>query len=357
MRRSDPPARILELLALLLGVLAAGSPAPALADVVYQHDFETPAGAEWSHSAREVTPSGRGLLGQFGNDTVTLRLQDLPAHSTVSVSFDLFVLRSWDGSGENGWGPDVWSASVEGGPTLLQSTFSYPGCIINRQAFPAPYGRGLFLGGTGACEMNSLGYTFRFPTLTAPLDAVYLYAGRQNRTRPLAGATWGLSICPYPPPKAEIAGGGTIAESSRLPLRACRKSRPETGNASATPAFRHLEKPEIGRQNRKRRRGWTIHPSSFGGPSSFAVIDTNPGEAYNGPGSSGGASDRALPHGAPIRRRQLSFRIPAADSGPARPGSFLLSTRRNAAEPLRHWSFDIGHLTLERSDRTEWQVN
>src|SRR5687767_3333156 len=105
MRRFHAFAGYLALIPLLLAGSLAG------ADVVYQHDFETAPGAEWSHTTREVTPSGRGFLGQFGNDTVTLRLQELPAHGTVSVSFDLFLLRSWDGSGENGWGPDVWSAS------------------------------------------------------------------------------------------------------------------------------------------------------------------------------------------------------------------------------------------------------
>ena len=88
------------------------------------------------------SPNGKQrFLGEFGgptvvtappydprhfvrvNEAVDLTLQGLKAHSTATVSFDLYVLKSWDGNNPN-YGPDRWSLSVEGGATLLDTTFS-----------------------------------------------------------------------------------------------------------------------------------------------------------------------------------------------------------------------------------------
>jgi hypothetical protein len=151
-------------------------PSPARGDMPYRQDFEGEVGSEWSVGRTEMTPAGgRHFLGQFGNDAVRLALQELPEHATVTLSFDLYVIRTWDGSGENGWGPDVWRVGVDGGPTLMETSFSYPGCWINRQAYPGTYGINYYTGGTGAAEMDTLGYTWRFPDGEYPLDAVYRF--------------------------------------------------------------------------------------------------------------------------------------------------------------------------------------
>jgi hypothetical protein len=74
---------------------------------LYSSDFEDTNDllSEWSNSSTDITP-GTGphptdrFLGQFINDTVTLTLNDLPAHNNIAVSFDLYVIRTWD-SGDN----------------------------------------------------------------------------------------------------------------------------------------------------------------------------------------------------------------------------------------------------------------
>ena len=158
----------------LLGVWLAAA-LPSAAQAVYTQDFEGEVGAEWSYRVTERTPVGeRGFLGQFGNDAVKLTLNDLPPHGVITVSFDLFIIRTWDGSGENGWGTDVWTLGVENGPVLLDTTFSYPGCPFPRQDFPGRYGSAHYTGGTGAAEMNTLGYTWTFSDgVPRPLDSVY----------------------------------------------------------------------------------------------------------------------------------------------------------------------------------------
>jgi hypothetical protein len=144
------------------------TPTPTPTPFVYRADFEgtAVAGAEWSARTTDLTPEGgRRFLGRFaGNEAVTLSLGGLPAHRSVTVSFDLYVIQSWDGDGSLGSGPDIWGVGVVGGSTLLQTTFSnYNGTngIFIPQHYPDAFpGTGvLHPGRTGAAENNTLGYT------------------------------------------------------------------------------------------------------------------------------------------------------------------------------------------------------
>jgi hypothetical protein len=74
----------------------------------------------------------------------------------VTVSFDLLILRSWDGSSPQ-YGPDRWRVSVRGGPTLLDSTFSNnpkTGSDKSFQDYPVAGS----LPQTGASATKRLGY-------------------------------------------------------------------------------------------------------------------------------------------------------------------------------------------------------
>ncbi|WP_433933317.1 VWD domain-containing protein [Sorangium cellulosum] len=121
---------------------------------LYRSDFEGPVGPEWSSSTTSVTPiGGRRFLGEFNNETVTLRLAGLAPHARVKVSFDLYVIRSWDG--EDG---DVFSLGASGSPRTLQMTFT--NTTWAPQSFPDLRGAGSHPPRTGAAESNSLGYDF-----------------------------------------------------------------------------------------------------------------------------------------------------------------------------------------------------
>jgi len=134
--------------------------------VVYFDDFEGDIGPEWSSRKIDVTPKGkRRYLGQFANETVTLHLEDLLPHNELTISFDLFVIRSWDGN-HPVHGRDVWNLTARGVGTLLHTTFS--NWSKAGQSYPKAYGQGDFPMKTGAAEKGTLGYAFR--TLT---DSVY----------------------------------------------------------------------------------------------------------------------------------------------------------------------------------------
>ncbi len=165
------------------------------AATVYFNDFQSTVGSEWSSANIASAPNPdyadtRLFLGEFGNDTVSLSLSGLAAHTSTTVSFSLYVIRSWDGNSTtvvNGdpLGPDRWRLNVAGGPTLLDTTFSN-GNPAGQAYAPNPFSTGctgyqltlpsgVYNPMTGASECYSLGYTFNDPIngTNESMDSVY----------------------------------------------------------------------------------------------------------------------------------------------------------------------------------------
>jgi len=66
-----------------------------------------------------------------------LELTGLPEHTTVDISFLLAIIDSWDGNGENTFGPDFFNVRVDG-VTVFSHTFSNKG--DSTQSYSAPPG-------------------------------------------------------------------------------------------------------------------------------------------------------------------------------------------------------------------------
>ncbi|WP_437318419.1 SBBP repeat-containing protein [Sorangium sp. So ce385] len=116
---------------------------------VYFNDFTGSIGPEWASIVTSVTPLGdRTFLGQFGNETVHLTLDELAPHTELTVSFDLYLINAWDGDGP--LGPSVWTASADG-VELFSETFSN---TLSSQSYPLDGS----LAGSGALEVNTLAY-------------------------------------------------------------------------------------------------------------------------------------------------------------------------------------------------------
>ena len=143
----------------------------------YFNDFETGSvGSEWSRNTLDVTPRAyRRFLGQFtGNDVVTLTLTNLPNHTNLTLSFDFYMIRSWDGNSPSAFseGPDIFDVTVVGQTNLLHTTFASDPSLLSistNQAYPSSYPLGSFVAGTGASEIQTLGYFYQ----GNPADAVY----------------------------------------------------------------------------------------------------------------------------------------------------------------------------------------
>jgi cysteine-rich repeat protein len=191
----------------------------AAAKVVYTNDFEGTVGSEWSLRSTDTTPVGaRKFLGQFGDQTVTLSLSGLPAHRSVTISFELFAILSWDGNYGAG---DIFDLSVGGGGSLLHTTFSNGHWDTDEfgQAYPDAYPGGQHPYGTGASELNSLGYLWG----PVPMDSVYSLSFTFAHTEaslslsfsganlsPLTDESWGIDNV-----VVEICGDGVVDEGEQ----------------------------------------------------------------------------------------------------------------------------------------------
>jgi hypothetical protein len=130
----------------------------------------------WSHTKTEVTPTGSTrFMGLFFNEKVKLTLDKLPTHKTVVVTFDLYVVRTWDGDGA-GAGPDVWGLDLDDGASLIKTTFSNLdagtqtfACKAGEDASSGCFSKAGTVPAFGAAATNSLGYDGPFKTK----DCVY----------------------------------------------------------------------------------------------------------------------------------------------------------------------------------------
>ena len=199
-----------------LALLAYIFTVPVLAGDVYLNDFNGPIGSkypEWTSSAisyaSTANPPGKGelqapvvtnvespnhtqrFLGEFGGppigvsadpgynhtrveQTVSFALHDLPAHTSLKVSFDLYILKSWDGN-SRAYGRDRFILRVAGGPTLLDTTFSNNPKVRTEgsyQDYPHPNS----MPRSGAASTNTLGYNAFFADSMYHLDFTFAHS-------------------------------------------------------------------------------------------------------------------------------------------------------------------------------------
>ena len=147
---------------LLLTALAASHPlaAASASTVVYESDFSGNPDPSWGAKALLLTtsPSGERFLGRFGNTDATLAVAAPLPHSSLTLSFDLYIIETWDGQG----GPyqshaDEWTLTGPSGATMVHTSFS--NCDRESQDYPAPAGYGYsYSATTGAAAVDTLGY-------------------------------------------------------------------------------------------------------------------------------------------------------------------------------------------------------
>jgi hypothetical protein len=162
----DPEAKSKAKAGATVMVLVAAQKADE-SKVVYEenfNDFDKDLKTAWSNTKAEVTPNGKTrFLGQFFNESVKLTLDKLPVHKTVTVTFDLYVTRTWDGNIDF-YGPDVWGLNMEDSLPLIKTTFSNQNggqqnfaCKIGEDASTGCYSKGA-TSAFGAAAINSLGF-------------------------------------------------------------------------------------------------------------------------------------------------------------------------------------------------------
>ncbi len=130
---------------------------------IYNADLSGKMPAEFHGGMMRKTKQGnRRYIAQTGTGGTAFTLTDMPPHAFVHVTFDLALLNSWNGCNAD-WGPDIWTASIVGGPELLRTTFSNCGMFSdnNEQNYPDMYlaadGVAPHPAWTGALEHGTLG--------------------------------------------------------------------------------------------------------------------------------------------------------------------------------------------------------
>jgi hypothetical protein len=105
--------------------------------VVYQNDFET---NDLSNITKGMISSYNNslVLGQYNNDGFSLKLNNLPKHDLISISFDLYIHDSWDGNKQAPDGPDIWEMLINGSP-FIDATFSNSACAAGNLCSPQSY--------------------------------------------------------------------------------------------------------------------------------------------------------------------------------------------------------------------------
>ncbi len=145
---------------LSLDRVAAATPSGFVA-FSYDEDFQGAIGAPsvaWSTTITDTAPAdpGRRFLGQFASaDSVTLTIS-LPPHTTVSVGFDLFILKSWDGSNVGRYN-DRFEVDIDG-VTVFDESFGQYWLRGSRRQTYGP--NAVNPAGTGSVEQNTLGYFY-----------------------------------------------------------------------------------------------------------------------------------------------------------------------------------------------------
>jgi hypothetical protein len=223
------------------------SPPPPAEVVVYTNDFNAPAGTtypEWSAASYSWTGNQAGtvaagastetitnidsangsqrFLGELGgpivlkappydrdhfvrvDESIALSLVNLPRHETMTVTFDLYILKSWDGDSST-FGPDRWSVGLAGSAALLDATFSNnfkTATDRSLQSYPSPGS----MPQTGAAAVNTLGYgfwfgdatyhlTFTFPHTAGSAIVAFASSVHEGKAEPSRGTrdeSWGL---------------------------------------------------------------------------------------------------------------------------------------------------------------------
>jgi hypothetical protein len=205
----------------------------------------SPASIRWSKDAATPSPAGGVQLhGPFNNDTITLTCDGLGAHDWLDLSLDLVIIRTWDGAVDIGpgdepsaTGPDYFSLALDGGPTLLYTTFSNLAEDVfddasRYQGFPSFVPGDRLPAKTGAAATNTLGYDFtRSSTgVTYKMDTTY----RLHFLVPhhAAAATFELAAMNLQEPEDE---GWAVANVTVRPLAAAAVRPP--ADAALAQAF------------------------------------------------------------------------------------------------------------------------
>ncbi len=161
-------------------------------------------GPEWSLVAGEteeiglgVTPVGsRPFIGPFHADRLQLNVGEVPEHTGVRVSLELFLIGGWQGTGPSDpeeW--DLWGMGPAGGDMFVTS---FNTVTAGEQAYPGRHPFSRNFRGSGSSSYGKLGYSwssvYRVEREFDHTDrSLILEFFGTDETRPFQPTEWGIS--------------------------------------------------------------------------------------------------------------------------------------------------------------------
>lgn len=79
--------------------------------------------------------NGSKVIGRYSENGFDLRLDSLPKHNMVQISFDLYIHDTWDGNAVKPEGPDIWIMNIDGW-SAIYSTIANGLCSDCTQSYP-----------------------------------------------------------------------------------------------------------------------------------------------------------------------------------------------------------------------------
>jgi hypothetical protein len=115
---------------------------------------------KWATSPGSSLQAATTFLGTYSTEVVSLSIPE--GMSSLNISFDLYIIGSWDGAGKQNWGSDRWQLEVQRGDAAPENVFHTS--FANQGTKPQNYPRqitdgGMSPAGFGAVAVNSLGYS------------------------------------------------------------------------------------------------------------------------------------------------------------------------------------------------------
>jgi hypothetical protein len=78
---------------------------------------------------------GSKVIGRYSQNGFLLRLDSLPIHNILQITFDLYIHDTWDGNSVKPEGPDIWIMNVDGW-SAIYATFANGQFTNYTQSYP-----------------------------------------------------------------------------------------------------------------------------------------------------------------------------------------------------------------------------
>jgi hypothetical protein len=108
-------------------------------------------------STSNYPSGGAGYLGPFTNEALTLSYTYIAG---ANLTFDLYIIGTWDGAAGHKYGADTWEVAATCGSTVAYDfETSFSNKRTTKQNYPAPVGGALYPGRTQGLNTYDLGFS------------------------------------------------------------------------------------------------------------------------------------------------------------------------------------------------------